>query len=102
MSPGARALLTRLRVPLFALVFTHVVGTIGYHVLWDGQGTTWFDALYMTFITVTTIGFAEIRPLGTAGRLLTMFVAAIGIGSLFYSFTVLLDYASSEETRAAR
>jgi voltage-gated potassium channel len=56
----------------------------------------------MTFTTVTTIGFGEIHPLGTAGRVLTMAIAVGGIGSLFYSFTVMLEWASSDEVRAAR
>ncbi len=101
-SPHLRVLLTRLQLPLTALVVTHVVGTVGFHWLWAERGGSWFDALYMTFITITTIGFAEIFPLSTAGRLLTMAIAASGIGSLFYSFTVILDYAANDDVRASR
>jgi voltage-gated potassium channel len=56
----------------------------------------------MTFITITTIGFGEVHPLSAGGRLLTMLVAGGGIGSLFYTFTVLLEWAASDEVRAAR
>lgn len=100
--PERQQLLERLRVPGLLLLATHVVGTIGYRVLWDAHGATLLDAFYMTFITITTIGYAELHPLGDAGRVLTMVLAGSGIGSLFYSFTVALDYASSDEVRAGR
>lgn len=92
----------RLAVPLVALVVTHVIGTVGYYILWRDQGGTVLDALFMTFTTVATIGFGEVKPLDTAGRVLTMVIAAGGIGSLFYSFTVALDWLSSGEIQAAR
>ncbi len=52
-------------------------GTIGY-VFIEEMG--WFDALYMTTITVTTIGFKEVFPLSTSGRLFTMVLAFAGVG----------------------
>ncbi len=96
------ALRKRLAVPLLALLITHLVGTTGFWLLWRDRGGDVLDALFMTFITITTIGFGEVHPLNTAGRLLTMLVAGGGIGSLFYTFTVLLDWAASDEVRAAR
>lgn len=52
-------------------------GTIGYVVIEEMSA---FDALYMTTITVTTIGFKEVFPLSAAGRIFTMFLAYAGIG----------------------
>ena len=52
-------------------------GTIGYAVIEDMSA---FDALYMTTITVTTIGFKEVFPLSAAGRIFTMILAYAGIG----------------------
>ncbi len=92
----------RLAVPFLALVATHVIGTLGYWLLWREQGGTFSDALFMTFTTVTTIGFGEVKPLNDTGRILTMVVAAGGIGSLFYSFTVTLDWLSSGEIQLVR
>jgi len=92
----------RLAIPLIALVITHVIGTLGYWLLWRDQGGTFGDALFMTFTTVATIGFGEVHPLDGAGRALTMAIAAGGIGSLFYSFTVTLDWLSSDEVQSAR
>ncbi|MYF39816.1 MAG: potassium channel protein [Rhodothermaceae bacterium] len=55
------------------------VGTVGYAVL-EGWGP--LDSLYMAFITLTTIGFTEVRELSNAGRVFTILFATIGIGFL--------------------
>ena len=64
---------------IFFLILTG--GCIGYTVIegWDGQ-----DALYMTVITLTTVGFQEIHPLSRAGRIFTMFLIISGVGFFFY------------------
>jgi len=72
-----------------------VMGTLGYWLLWRHQGGTFMDAVYMTGITMTTIGFLEVKPLDTVGRLLTLAVAVVGIGSLFYMLTAVMDYLVS-------
>ena len=38
------------------------------------------DGLFMTFITLSTIGFAEVRPLSDLGRFFTIFIALTGVG----------------------
>lgn len=53
------------------------------------------DALFMTVITITTIGYGEVIRLDSVGRIFTIFVALTGIGSLFYSLTVVMDYLVS-------
>jgi len=101
-SPELRSLQSRLALPLGILVATHLVGIVGYHWLWRDHGGTWMDALFMTFTTVATIGYGEVKPLDDAGRVFTMAIAVTGIGSLFYSFTVGLDHLTSESVRLAR
>ncbi len=73
MQAGKRAVL---RVGLGALAAL-AAGTVGYMVL-DGAGL--LDALYMTVITVTTIGYGEVFPLSSAGRIFTMVLAFAGVG----------------------
>ena len=65
-----------------ALVATVVMGTIGYMVIeqWD-----LLDALYMTVIAVTTTGFKEVHTLSDGGRLFTLFVIVLGVGSIAYT-----------------
>jgi voltage-gated potassium channel len=82
----------RLVLPL-SLVSTVVVGgTLGYLWLWRHIGGTWLDALFMTVTTITTVGYGEVKPLDSIGRIFTMIVAIVGIGSLFYTFGVVMDY----------
>ena len=54
------------------------VGTLGYMTL---EGWPPIDALYMTFITLSTIGFSEVQPLDGPGKLFTMGLAFVGIGT---------------------
>lgn len=54
------------------------VGTAGYMLI---EGWTPMDAFYMTFITLTTIGFAEVQPLDHGGKLFTVALAFVGIGT---------------------
>jgi len=89
---GVRSLRIRLLLPLSFVVMVVVVGTLGYFWLWWQQGGTWMDALFMTVTTITTIGYGEVRPLGTAGRIFTMVLAIAGIGSLFYTLGVVMEY----------
>lgn len=70
-------------VPLLLLV----VGTLGYHVV---EGWAYFDALYMTAITLTTVGYGETHPLSQAGRVFTIFLAFGGVFSVFYAATEMI------------
>jgi voltage-gated potassium channel len=73
------------------LLLVLLVGTLGYRNI--GHPTaTWIDSFYMTFITISSIGFGEVVDLSTHpyGRLFTVFVAVIGIGSLSYLFSTLV------------
>lgn len=53
-----------------------IAGTVGYMLI-EGQGA--FDALYMTAITITTVGYRETFPLSPAGQVLTMILAFAGV-----------------------
>src|ERR1051325_10052361 len=63
-----------------------VVGTAGYVLI---EGWSWWDAFYMTVITITTVGYGEIHPLSTAGRAFTVAIILAGVGTFFYGFTLL-------------
>jgi len=72
-----------------------MIGTIGYYYFVGDEKYSWIDALYMTFITVATIGFAEIIDLShnPYGRLFTVFIGMCGLATLWFlsaSFTVFL------------
>jgi len=64
-----------------ALLVLFAIGTSGYALI---EGWTWMDGLYMTFITLSTIGFQEIHTLSDAGRLFTLGLGITGIGLLTF------------------
>jgi voltage-gated potassium channel len=66
-----------------------VLGTLGYVKL---EGWTWFDAFYMTVMTITTVGGGEPRPLSVAGKWWTVLVVAVGFGALTYTVLRLMAY----------
>ncbi len=74
----------RLVFPLIIPLALLWVGTLGYRVI-EGDRWTILDAFYMTFLTLTTIGFSEIHPLSPSGRIFTVFLGMGGIFTLFYA-----------------
>jgi len=76
-----------------ALIVVHLVGTLGYLYI-GGPGARVIDALYMTFITVATIGYAEIYDMreNPGARLFTMFIGFVGIGTTWYLFSTFTAF----------
>jgi voltage-gated potassium channel len=70
------------------LIAIILIGTVGYWFIGGGQ-YSFVDTLYMTVITITTIGFAEIIDLSNnvAGRIFTIFIAISGVGVMAYIVT---------------
>jgi voltage-gated potassium channel len=79
-----RRVVLLLLVPL-ALV---VAGTLGYYFLEPSYSL--FDAFYMTVITLTTVGYEEVHPLGPRGRWFTILLLLGGVFAFFYTATELL------------
>jgi voltage-gated potassium channel len=77
-----RVALRRVQGAILALVIIATVGVLGYMVF---EGWSFTDALYMTVITLTTVGYREVRPLDTTGQLWTMILLITGVGTLFYA-----------------
>lgn len=71
--------LRRLLYPLLFMVVVVTVGTFGYVLI---EGMRLLDALYMTVITISTVGFGEVQPLSDAGRIWTMLVILFGWGTI--------------------
>lgn len=74
----------RIAVTLLALLALFSAGVGGYMVI---EGWNFLDALYMTVITLATIGYGEVHPLSSAGRVFTIFLILGGIGTMTYIFS---------------
>ena len=88
----------RFGVSVGILVFLLFAGTVGYMAL---EGWSWLDALYMTVITFTTVGYEEVQPLSTAGRVFNIFLIVGGVGAMLYFLTALMSHIVEEEVFAA-
>jgi voltage-gated potassium channel len=84
------------------LLLIHVVGTLGYHYI-GRPSASWIDSFYMTFITVATIGFGETVDLSRhpMGRLFTVFIAVIGIGTMSFIFSTFVALLLESDLNAA-
>ncbi len=78
----------KILIGVFVTLTFLVIGTIGYMVL---EQFTLLEALYMTVITITTVGFGEVHPLSSTGRIFTMFLIVFGIGSIGFSIAAFTE-----------
>ena len=81
----------------FLMLFLVIVGgTLGYYFIEGGQPDrepwTLFDSLYMTAITVTTVGYGEVHPLSASGRQFTMVLLFFSVLTAGYSITTLIGF----------
>ncbi len=76
----------RFALALSLVVLMTVIGAIGYMLI---EHWSVLDAFYMSVITISTVGFAEVKPLSPAGRLFTIGLIVTGVGSAIYLFSVI-------------
>src|SRR6056297_2714854 len=72
---------------LLFLVF--LTGMFGYRLL---AGYSWIDAAYMTIITVTTVGFREVKPVDDHTKLFTIFLIIFSVFIFAYAISVITEY----------
>ena len=72
----------QIALSLLMLLFIIATGSLGYFFIEDWNLT---DAVYMTLITLTTVGFGEIHPLSPAGRHFTMLIVILGTSFFIYA-----------------
>ncbi|MFH2034445.1 MAG: potassium channel protein [Candidatus Margulisiibacteriota bacterium] len=78
----------RLVAPVSLLLLVCIVGIAGYIYL---EGWSFLEALYMVIITISTVGFHEVRVLGPMGRIFTMVLIIVGVGTLAYTLGKVIE-----------
>jgi len=76
----------RLLIPILGLLAITGIGTLGYMLVED---MSWLDAMYMTVITMSTVGYGEVAPLHPSGRVFTVVLIMGTVGTALYLFTDL-------------
>lgn len=84
LNPGRK----RVRLGLALLTAVVLVGALWY---WLVEGFSLVNAVYQTVMTVTTVGFAEVEPLGSRGRIFTMVLIVVGVGVALYAIVGLIE-----------
>ena len=77
---------------LALLVMVLLFGVLGYRFLSD---YTWIDAFYMTIITVTTVGFSEVRPLDAEAKIFTVVLIVTSVFIFAFAISVITEYILS-------
>ncbi|PWJ59198.1 voltage-gated potassium channel [Dyadobacter jejuensis] len=77
-------LIKKFIVPLLYLGVLTLFGTVGYRII---DGFSWVDSLYMTVITVSTVGYGEVNQLTYQGRIFTIVLIITSIGFVAYYLT---------------
>jgi voltage-gated potassium channel len=79
----------RLLLVTLALLLVYAIGTAGYVLI---ESWSVMDAFYMTAITLSTVGFGEVNTLSSSGRLFTVGLLLLGVGSAAYGLSTLGEY----------
>ncbi|MCC6463331.1 MAG: potassium channel protein [Saprospiraceae bacterium] len=80
------AIIGRLRFAVFLVLISVATGTLGYRLI---EGAPWFDAYYMSIITLSTIGYEEVVPLSTAGRMFNSLLIVFNLSLFAYSISTI-------------
>ena len=83
---------SRIYLALFLTAMVLIMGITGYRFI---AGFTWVEALYMTIITVSTVGYKEVRPLSTEEQLFTVVLITASIFIVAYTISVVTEYILS-------
>ncbi len=78
----------RVAYACLGIVLITTAGTLGYVIL---EGASFVDALFMTVITVSTVGYREAFPLSPLGRVFTIVLIIGGVGAVLYFLSILAE-----------
>ena len=88
-NPLIRLYRSKIYTAVLMLVLLLCIGVIGYRYI---SGYEWLDALYMTVITVTTVGFAEVNPLDSQSKIFTIFLILASVVIVGYAISIITEF----------
>ncbi|MFH0864777.1 MAG: potassium channel protein [Bacteroidota bacterium] len=89
--------LSKVRYAFLLLFLIEIIGTAGYLLI---EKYSLLDSLYMTVITVATVGFQELQPLSDTGKVFTMFLIITSMGTFLYAISVITTSIVDGEFRS--
>ncbi|APY07690.1 potassium channel protein [Winogradskyella sp. J14-2] len=91
-NPLLRLFRSKIYTALILLLILMFIGIVGYRFISDYD---WVDAIYMTVITITTVGFAEVNPLDTQSKIFTVFLILASVVIVGYAISIITEYILS-------
>ena len=85
-NPLIKLFRSKISTAIILLVLLLFTGIIGFKIISD---YSWIDALYMTVITITTVGFGEVQPLDPQAKIFTIFLILTSVIIVGYALTIL-------------
>lgn len=83
---------SKIYTAIMMLIVLLCIGILGYRFL---SGYSWLDAIYMTVITITTVGFAEVNPLDIQSKIFTIFLILTSVVIVGYAISIITEYILS-------
>lgn len=82
-------------VALLLVVLTLLIGVFGFKMI---AGFNWVDAIYMTVITITTVGYGEVNPLTPEAKIFTVILILCSVVIVGYAITIITEYIISRNS----
>jgi voltage-gated potassium channel len=79
---------SRLVFALLVVVSLFIIGTLGFHFI---EGLDYLQSLYLTSITLTTIGYGDYYPHTRPGMVFTIILVLFGVGTMLYTVGLLAE-----------
>jgi len=92
-NPIVKIFRSKLNTAVILLVLVLFCGIIGFKIISD---FSWLDAIYMTVITVTTVGFGEVQPLDQESKLFTIILILTSVIIVGYALKIITEYIISK------
>ena len=91
-NPVVQIVRSKLYTAVVLLVCLLVAGVVGFKIF---SGLSWLDAVYMTVITITTVGFGEVQPMDDHGKIFTIGLILTSAVIVGYALKVITEYIIS-------
>ena len=92
-NPIIKLFRSKIRMAIFLLMGLLFVGVIGFRIM---SNLSWIDALYMTVITITTVGYGEVQPLDAQSKIFTILLILASVVIVGYAIKVITEYILSK------
>lgn len=86
---------SKLTLALSLMILVFFIGVLGYKMV---ASYSWVEAIYMTIITVTTVGFSEVRPLDQNAQIFTIFLIVSSVFIFGFAISVVSEYVLSRNS----